>query len=337
MAGFILVGGGFQDSAGNALAFGRMTAQLSHVAYPTASPTQMVCSGFVCDYPLDVSGNITITPPQLIWPNDLLTDIWNGLEDTYYMLTVYSATGQRAWGPNAIFVTSLGTMGFTTVQVVFTGGSPTFTLPNTPVLNSVTVYVNGLEQSSTVSGTTVSLSFTPQSIDVIVITYYISVAGLSPTMSQGIPSGTGTSLTLSTLPLAGTVMLYRNGLLEREGPDYSITGSNITLTVSRGSDSIYAVFQTSGSETLTASFQQIPSGVINGVNSTFTLASVTLVGNLQVFHDGLYQIGGGVDYTLGSDGRTITFTTAPGADDSVIYSDILNLINIGTFAPQNPA
>jgi hypothetical protein len=54
---------------------------------------------------------------------------------------------------------------------------------------------------------------------------------------------------------------------------------------------------------------EIPVGVIDGVNTTFTLAHVPVGASLQLFYNGLLSFGGGVDYTLV--GSTITTVNPP--------------------------
>lgn len=51
---------------------------------------------------------------------------------------------------------------------------------------------------------------------------------------------------------------------------------------------------------------ETPAGTINGVNKVFTITSANL---LSLHLNGLYQTGGGVDYTLS--GTTITYVHAP--------------------------
>jgi hypothetical protein len=58
----------------------------------------------------------------------------------------------------------------------------------------------------------------------------------------------------------------------------------------------------------TAAYDEVPSGVINGVNDTFTLANApSPTGSLMLFKSGLLMIKGGVDYSLS--GSTITFVS----------------------------
>jgi len=65
---------------------------------------------------------------------------------------------------------------------------------------------------------------------------------------------------------------------------------------------------------------EIPSGLINSLNVTYTLANTPYAGTVAVFLNGLYQApGGGLDYTIS--GTTITFVKAPhtGSDLYVTY------------------
>lgn len=80
----------------------------------------------------------------------------------------------------------------------------------------------------------------------------------------------------------------------------------------------YAMIQTQGQvlallqNLVTASgawIKEVPAGVINGVNTVFTLQNTPVSGTDMVFLSGQLQAGGGVDYTLS--GKTITFKIAP--------------------------
>jgi hypothetical protein len=60
--------------------------------------------------------------------------------------------------------------------------------------------------------------------------------------------------------------------------------------------------------------RETPTGTINGVNTTFTLAATPVVGSERVFLNGLLQEpGAGNDYTIS--GVTITYLTAPATGD----------------------
>ena len=57
-------------------------------------------------------------------------------------------------------------------------------------------------------------------------------------------------------------------------------------------------------------FHEIPTGNIDSINTTYTLANTPVAGTVQVFLNGLLQApGSGLDYTIA--GNTITFVKAP--------------------------
>lgn len=89
-----LTGGAFQDPAGNVLANGYLLMQLSQDAQVNGSTE--IAAGIELKLPLDANGNITTTPPQYVWPNDVLTPA-----GTFYTVSAYTAEGQLVWGPNA--------------------------------------------------------------------------------------------------------------------------------------------------------------------------------------------------------------------------------------------
>lgn len=72
-----------------------------------------------------------------------------------------------------------------------------------------------------------------------------------------------------------------------------------------------------GGSTTNFADAEVPAGTIDGVNTTFTLAHApNPAASLQLDNNGVVLKGGGVDYTLL--GLTITFTTAPAIDDSLL-------------------
>ncbi len=63
-------------------------------------------------------------------------------------------------------------------------------------------------------------------------------------------------------------------------------------------------------------FNEIPSGSINGINATFTLAFSPLFNSQRVFRAGLRMTPDGVDYLM--TGTTITFLTPPSSGDNIV-------------------
>ena len=66
-------------------------------------------------------------------------------------------------------------------------------------------------------------------------------------------------------------------------------------------------------------YSEVPSGTVNGSNTTFTLADTPSSGTLQLYVNGFrFKVGAGEDYTLS--GATITMLTAP-PTNSIILAD----------------
>lgn len=64
--------------------------------------------------------------------------------------------------------------------------------------------------------------------------------------------------------------------------------------------------------------REIPTGIIDGINATFTLINLPIVGSEQVFLNGLLQDSRSVDY--GISGNVITFIMPPYAGDRVLVT-----------------
>lgn len=68
-------------------------------------------------------------------------------------------------------------------------------------------------------------------------------------------------------------------------------------------------------------YNEVPSGLVNGSNTLYTLANAYVNGTTMVTRDGLMMKGGGVDYTETSpSAATITFTTAPATNSVILVS-----------------
>jgi hypothetical protein len=93
-----------------------------------------------------------------------------------------------------------------------------------------------------------------------------------------------------------------------------VAGSNVTLTNTSGGDVQIAA---AGAGAVVFSDAEIPTGTINGVNTTFTLAATpNPTGSLELFLNGVLQRAGGNDYTLSV--STITMAVAPATGDTLI-------------------
>lgn len=68
---------------------------------------------------------------------------------------------------------------------------------------------------------------------------------------------------------------------------------------------------------------EIPSGLINSSNVTYTLANSPVAGTVEVYLNGLLQApGSGLDYTIS--GQTITFSKAPHTNSDIYVSYVIN-------------
>jgi hypothetical protein len=91
-------GGSFQDSEGNLLSGGYLTFELNQEGVVNTST--VVCAGRVITVPLDSFGNVFYTsiPPHtgntFMWANDELP------AGSFYMVSAFTASGIRVWGPN---------------------------------------------------------------------------------------------------------------------------------------------------------------------------------------------------------------------------------------------
>lgn len=73
-----------------------------------------------------------------------------------------------------------------------------------------------------------------------------------------------------------------------------------------------------GTNSGTSVVEETPSGTIDGINVTFTLAHTPTAGTVRLFLNGARQQAGGGDYTIS--GATITFNSAP-PTGSILLAD----------------
>jgi hypothetical protein len=130
---------------------------------------------------------------------------------------------------------------------------------------------------------------------------------------QGATDGTNAAFTLANAPSpAASLELYRNGLVQKPGVDYSLTGSAVTFTsvsVPKPGDILQAYYRMTGSSPV-ASFTdaEVPGGAVNGTNAAFTLAAApSPAKSLKLYKNGMLLLPGG-DYTLS--GTTVTFSSS---------------------------
>lgn len=128
---------------------------------------------------------------------------------------------------------------------------------------------------------------------------------------QGAVDGLNRSFTLAGTPAPpASLLLYRNGVLQKQGVDYTLVGNAIDFVAAatpQPGDLLLASYRVDGALAIALGIvdAETPSGVIDGVNRVFTLAGTpNPAKSLLVYRNGLLQKEG-VDYTLSA--NAITF------------------------------
>jgi hypothetical protein len=88
-----VVGGNFVDSEGNPLENGFLLFELSQDGIVNTSTR--VCSNYTVQISLNSSGSISSIPSYFLFPNDTITP-----SGTFYIVSAFTAEGQKVWGPN---------------------------------------------------------------------------------------------------------------------------------------------------------------------------------------------------------------------------------------------
>jgi prefoldin subunit 5 len=139
-------------------------------------------------------------------------------------------------------------------------------------------------------------------------------------------NGTNGTFTLAKTPAAPTsVALYKNGILQSYGVDFTVSGQTVTFaaqSLPQSGDLMQAFYRTTGTGSAAAFVDgEVPTGAVNGTNTTFTLANApNPSASLKLYKNGVL-LAQGVDYSLS--GATITFVStkaAPQSGDSLLAS-----------------
>ena len=141
----------------------------------------------------------------------------------------------------------------------------------------------------------------------------------------GTLDGTNALFVLANVPNpSASLALFRNGLLLRQGGDYTLSANTVTFqtgAVPQPSDLLAASYRLAVSIPGVGFVdQETPSGAINGVNATYTVSQTPSPGaSLAVYRNGV-RLTAGVDYT--AVGQAITFgsTLVPQTGDALICS-----------------
>lgn len=204
-----------------------------------------------------------------------------------------------------------------------------FTLANTPLTNSLRVYLNGqrmtLTADYTTSGTALTMVIAPITGDILRVDYEINSGTYSTGSASFVtreqvnetPNGTLTNFTVDFTPVAGSESVYLDGVLQNVGAgnDYTISGATITfltapLTGSTILVSYQSVASTAGNAD-TLDGQHAPSGTIVGTTDTQTISNKIYTSPRQtidimfrVYRNAALNTGNGAFAVLACDTKT---------------------------------
>ena len=225
--------------------------------------------------------------------------IWDGAEWQYISRSEKPDT-------SLLFVDQSGGTGDTygVLSGTLNGSNTTFTVSKAFYLSgSLSVYLNGQLQTqgsvedwqeTTPASGTFDFTIAPESTDEIVVSYVYSQPATSSSSSSSfvyneVPSGTVNSsndtFTLANTPETNTLQLFRNGLLQKETEDYTLSTATITFVTPPTTGSI-----------LLASYQLVVNSVgnadtLDGLHASAFVPIASLPPTTTATND--FQVGGG--------------------------------------------
>lgn len=209
-------------------------------------------------------------------------------------------------------------------------GLSTTVASNSSSLTSLTNNVGSV--SGTVSGLSTSLTNLTNTVNGLTATVNtLTTSGSSAVFvdsqsPSGAIDGNNTVFNLASSPSpVSSLALYRNGLLQASGVDYTLSGAVVTFlsgSTPKPSDVLQVFYRVPGAGTSNTMVDaELPSGTINGTNLAFTLANAPNPSvSLKLYKNGLLLSQNG-DYTIS--GSTITFASqaaTPQSGDSLLAS-----------------
>ena len=141
----------------------------------------------------------------------------------------------------------------------------------------------------------------------------------------GTMDGTNAAFTLVSAPAPpASLAMFRNGLLLKQGNDYTLSGNALTFltgAVPQPGDVLEASYRVSVTMTGVGFVDmEAPAGTINGSNASFTLSQVpNPLASLALFRNGI-RLTSGVDYTVSSNSITFGAEYVPQTGDIVVCS-----------------
>jgi hypothetical protein len=142
---------------------------------------------------------------------------------------------------------------------------------------------------------------------------------------SGAMDGANAAFTLANAPTPpSSLEMFRNGLLLKQGNDYTVSGNAVTFTASaipQPADLLLASYRLSVTLSGIGFVDtETPAGTVNGSNATFTLSQVpNPATSLDVFRNGI-RLASGVDYTLSNSALTFLPSDIPQTGDILLCS-----------------
>lgn len=196
-----------------------------------------------------------------------------------------------------------------------------FELCDVPAIGMLLGFQNGLliqeNVDYTLFGTTITMTVTPLTRDTLQFVFLVGV--VDTTFTLEVPTGTidgaNTVFTVSATPSDIYIGVWQNGLLIKNGSDYTIDGDEVTFLVAPlVGDTLQVLFH---NDLIEPGFVlETPSEAINGSNTTYTLTGDPSKNFILCFHNGLI-----LRYIRDFyfDGTKIVFYTAPQLGDTLQF------------------
>ena len=180
---------------------------------------------------------------------------------------------------------------------VVDGSNTQFSLSGSPnPVSSLSLYRNGVLQKAgldyTLNGQTVTFTSaaTPQPGDTLLASYRL--AGAAPSISfmdndslSGTEDGSNQQFTLSAAPNPATSLdLFLNGLLQKAGQDYSLSGQTVTFVTGatpQPGDTLLASYRLSGNGTSSSPYPN-PQVLCSGTGTSTTATALSSVGTCSI-------------------------------------------------------
>lgn len=261
----------------------------------------------------------------------------------YYQAVYNSDDGLTTWTETWAVPPSATPLTLSQVRVTNTSGSGSGSGSGGTTSGQIQIGdVVGLSSDlSAINSSLAALNSLAQGLNLLISNLTNTVTNLSNTVSSlasgsstnanfvddetpgGTVNGVNTVFTLANTPAEPTeLLLYRNGILQANGTDYTLSGATITFYGSeppQTGDELVAYYRIPGTGT-PSNFvdDESPTGTIDGMNMTFVLANTpNPATSLKLFKNGTL-LAQNVDYTLSN--QTITFTNTeatPEPGDSI--------------------